>query len=440
MVGNLDSSGRAIGGLSPGWRAMRIVISTQVFPPEMHPTAIMVEQLAAHLASRSIGVTVAAGYPHHPHGSVLGGYRKKLLLREARGGFEVRRGWHFTSSSPRTLTRAIVMASQAVGTVVAGVGAVGTSAVVNFGPPLLGPLVSALLARVRGARFVPVIYDLYPDVAIETGRVRNRLVIWAARKLERFVYRQADRIVVLSEGFRRMLIRRGVPASKIEIVPVWLDPSEITPSDRANRWRREMGIPTEVRVVLYAGTIGLVSGAEILVSAAESMRERSDVLFLFVGEGRVKDDIEQESRRRGLDNVRFVPFQPRERLNEVQASADVSVVTLAPGRGLTSVPSKVVGYMAAGRPVVAGVDQESDTAAAIREAKCGIVTRPGEPIALANAIAALLDDPRRREAMGRASRSYFERTYSKDAALAKMTRILESTLDRETETRCAPTR
>jgi colanic acid biosynthesis glycosyl transferase WcaI len=112
-------------------------------------------------------------------------------------------------------------------------------------------------------------------------------------------------------------------------------------------------------------------------------------------------------------------------LNEVQASADVSLVTLAPGRGRTSVPSKILGYMAAGRPIVASVDEDSDTAAAVREGRCGLVTPAGDAAALADAITSLLDDPARREAMGRAGRSHFEATYSKDAALAAMTRVLE---------------
>jgi colanic acid biosynthesis glycosyl transferase WcaI len=281
------------------------------------------------------------------------------------------------------------------------------------------------LADARGARFVPVIYDLYPDVAIETGKVTNRIVIWAARAAERLVYRLADRIVVLSDGFRRALVARGVPQAKVEVVPVWLDPDEIRPSPRVNTWRREMGIEPGVQVILYAGTIGLVSGAMILLDVAARLQERSDALLLIVGEGKVRDDLEREARRCGLQNLRFLPFQPRARLSEVQATADVSVVTLAPGRGRTSVPSKILGYMAAGRPIVASVDEDADTASAVREGRCGLVTPPGDAAALADAIASLLDDPARREAMGRAGRCYFEGTYSKDAALASMTRVLE---------------
>ncbi len=417
---------------------MRVLFTTQVFPPETHPTAIMVDELSHALAVAGHEVAVAAGFPHHPHGRLIGGYAKALFASEWRETIEVRRGWHLTSANMSLPVRAAVMLTQAFGTTAVAIGWKAPDVVVNFGPPLIGPSLSALVAKLRGARFVPVIYDLYPDVAIETGAIRNRIAVWAARIVERFVYRQADRIVVLSEGFRRSLLGRGVSERKIEIVPVWLDPREIAPSEHRNAWRREMGIGPDIRVILYAGTIGLVSGAEIVVNAAESLRDRPDVRFLFVGEGRVKDDVERVTRCRGLDNVRFVPFQPRERLNEVQATSDISLVTLAPGRGLTSVPSKVVGYMAAGRPIVASVDEDSDTACAVREGACGVVTRPGNPLALAAAIRELLDDPARRETMGRRARSYFERTYSRDAALAKMTGILEASVRGSSESRCDP--
>lgn len=418
---------------------MRVLLTTQVFPPEIHPTAIMVDQLAEHLSRVGARVAVAAGYPHHPRGTLLGGYRTmSLLLQETRGEFEVRRGWHWTSTSPRILARAVVMATQALGTTLAGAGWGVPDVVVNFGPPLAGPLLSAALAGARRARFVPVIYDLYPDVAIETGKVTNGLVIRGARTAERLVYRCADRIVVLSEGFRRALVGRGVLLSKIEIVPVWLDPREVTPSPRTNAWRSEMGIDPDERVVLYAGTIGLVSGAMILLEVATSLRQRRDVLLLVVGEGSAKDALEREARRRDIENVRFLPFQPRERLNEVQATSDVSVVTLGPGRGRTSVPSKILGYMAAGRPIVASVDEESDTATTVREGGCGLVTRPGDPAALAAAIMSLLDDAPRREAMGRAARACFDATYSRDSALAALTRILENVTGKRVGARADP--
>src|SRR5690606_33592347 len=134
-------------------------------------------------------------------------------------------------------------------------------------------------------------------------------------------------------------------------------------------------------VALYAGTLGLVSGAQVIVRAADRLRARQDIVFLVVGEGAAKRAAMQEAKRLALNNIRFMSFQPRERLSEMQAAANVGLVTLAPGRGRTSVPSKVLGYMAAGRAVVAAVDRDSDTAREIERHECGVVVPADDDLA-----------------------------------------------------------
>lgn len=403
---------------------MRILVATQVFPPEAHPTAVMVAELAAELAAQGSEVGVAAGYPHHPHGKLLGGYRKQLLLRERRGAFDVVRAWHLTTERMTLAARAAVMGSQALAIAGAALAWRKPSVIVSYGPPLVGPLLLGGIGLLRGARHISVVYDLYPDVVIDSGALRNPLLVRAARLLERLSYRISDRVVVLSDGFRRALEARGVASDKIAVVPVWLDPDELKPASRDNAWRREQRIPLEQKVVLYAGTIGLVSGARVVLDAADRLRDRPDILFLLVGEGRLKDELEAEAARRGLPNVRFLGFQPRGRLREVQATADLSLVTLAPGRGRTSVPSKVVGYLAAGRPVLASVDLDSDTAEAIRAGGCGALVEPGRADLLASSVRTMLDDPGL-PALGEAGRAFFLRTYSKDAVIAAMRAVIE---------------
>jgi colanic acid biosynthesis glycosyl transferase WcaI len=404
---------------------MRISILTQVLPPEVHPTGVMVAELAGSLAEAGHDVTISAGFPHHPGGRLLGGYRKRLFLSESHGTHSVVRSWHLTSTSRSIPVRAAVMLSQALGTAMAALRAPRPDVVLSFGPPLIGPLLAAMVARIRGAALVSVIYDLYPDIAVESGVLSNPSLIRVARWMEQAVYRASDRIVVLSQGFRRTLVARGVPDGQIEILPVWLDPDEIRPGSRCNRFREANGIPESALVVLYAGTIGLVSGAGIMLEVAERLRSLPDALVLFVGEGQVKDEVEGKARTLGLPNVRFLPFQPREVLAEVQAASDVSVVTLLPGRGRTSVPSKVAGYMAAGRPVVASVDGDSDTADCVRNAGCGAVVLPGDSAALADSLRRLLLDRPERERMGRAARAAFERDFAGPAVLGRYLRMVE---------------
>jgi len=177
--------------------------------------------------------------------------------------------------------------------------------------------------------------------------------------------------------------------------------------------------------VLYAGTIGLISGAEIVIGAARQLEPYRDILFLLVGEGNVKDQIAAKALEFGLNNIRFLPFQPRERLSEVQATADVSLVTLIPGRGKTSVPSKVLGYMAAARPVVAAVDKDCDTAELIRKAECGLVVPPAQEEALSEAILYFYRCPKDRKVTGEKGSKYFRLNFERRHVTKKYIDMIE---------------
>ena len=405
---------------------MRVLITTRIFPPEGHPSAVMADELAEALAGEGWGVTVATGYPNHPYGRLFPSYVRRGVQVERHNGFQVVRGWHLIHPSPALLPRALVMASQCTAFLAGALKSRRPNVVVSYGPPLIGPLSSALIAKSLGARLVTVIYDLYPDVAIEGGHLCHTGLIHLARKIEKLVYQLSDKIVVISEGFRQTLLNgKGVEPHKVSVIPVWLDSRDIIPLNRDNSWRRQMNIPPDKFVVLYAGSIGLVSGAEVVVEAARLLESYPDILFVFVGEGQMKDRLEAQARNLGLTNMRFLSFQPRERLSEVQATADVSLVSLAPGRGRTSVPSKVLGYMAAARPVVASVDDGCDTAMVIQQAECGHIVTPGRGQDMAKAILAFYQSPTRRKACGKAGRRYFLHHFEKKIVLQKFIDLIK---------------
>lgn len=394
---------------------MRVLLLPQVYPPESHPTAIMVHQLARALLDSGADVSVACGYPHHPHGALLGGYAKRAVLRESKDGVPVVRAWHLTTTRRSIPARALVMISQAAATIIGGLLTEPPDIVLNVGPPLVGPLAAAVLAKRFGAKLVTIVYDIYPDVAVTTGRVNNRAVVAAGNVAASLGYRSSDRVIVLSEGFRDALVGKGVPREKVEVIPVWLESDEIRPMPRETRLRMELGLGPDHFVVLYAGTIGLVSGATVVPEAAALVRS-SRIAFVFVGGGEALTDVKRLVSQRELANVHFLPLQPRERLAEVQATADIGLVTLAPGCGRSSVPSKVVGYLAAGRPVLGSVDLDSDTASCIRAAG-GVVVPPGDPQALARAIDELSEA--RLDGAGHAARAAFLRDFTADAAVER---------------------
>ncbi|MBM3497816.1 MAG: glycosyltransferase family 4 protein, partial [Armatimonadetes bacterium] len=329
---------------------MRVLLICYIYPPEVAPAGAMALELAEHLAAQGHQVTVLTAFPNHPHGVVFEGYRRRWREWEQREPFGVLRVWHTISPKRSAVQRLLFYASFALSTLVHGWAVPRPDIIFGITTPLVGGLAGLLLARLRRSRFVHVVWDVYPEAAIQLGVLRPGRLADLLRRLDTWVCRCSDMVAVLSQGLRNVLLTRRLPEERVEVLPIWIDADEIRPLPRANAWRAEQQIDAGAFVVLYAGTIGLISGAEFVVDVAQRVGERdADVLFLLVGEGLVKDRIAQEAARRGLRNIRLLPFQPRERLAEVQATADVSLVTLLPGQGLTSVPSKVLGYMSGAR-------------------------------------------------------------------------------------------
>lgn len=402
-----------------------IIITTSIYPPELHPSGIMNQELAERLIDFGYNVKISSGFPTYPYGKLHPGWQRSLLHKSILNGVEIFRSWHPIFSNKRFLARALSSFGKSLSYLV-GVPLMGRpDVIISDGPDIIGPLISEILGKYYNAKLIVVIHDLVFDIIKSTKKI-NSTILSLLQRIEILSLRLSDKLIVLSEGFRRTLIHeKGIPPEKIIVIPVWLDKNEVYPLDRKNPWRREMGIPLNKFVVLYAGTIGLVSGAPIVVEAARLLQDHPDILFLFVGEGRVKDEVQILATQAGLSNIRFLPFQPRERLCELQASADVSLVTLAPGRGKTSVPSKVLGYMAAARPVIASVDQDCDTAETIRSAQCGLVVPPADPLTLAAAVLYYYRRPKALQEAGSAGYNYFLSNFEKEVILPQYLAVIQ---------------
>jgi colanic acid biosynthesis glycosyl transferase WcaI len=404
----------------------RIFIITHIFPPEIHVSGIMNSELAEDLAARGCTVKVITCFPSYPEGKLHPGWRRRVIHRTREKNYEIIRSWHPVSSKKNLLNRALIMMGQSLSYCISVISSGKPDIVISDGPPLVGALFSAVIAGICKARFIIVVHDFVIDI-LEDSQKNHLGILDILKKIELWLYQLADKVIVLSEGFKRTLIKaKEVEPEKVAIIPVWLDCRDIIPMDRDNPWRREMGIEPEKFVALFAGTIGLVSGAEMVVEAAKILEDHQDILLLFVGSGNKKKNLEDMVLKAGLKNVRFLPFQPRERLSELQATADVSLVTLAPGRGKTSVPSKILGYMAASRPVIAAVDTDSDTAELIRKAKCGMVVSPDQPIDIAEAILYVYRQPMKRKSMGKAGYTYFLENFERERVINNYIDVISS--------------
>jgi colanic acid biosynthesis glycosyl transferase WcaI len=403
---------------------MNIVLICYVYPPEVQASAMMVRELAEDLTAAGHRVTVLTGWPSHPGGLLYPGWRARFRHTERdQRGFVVLRCGHAFAPRSRPLRQLWYYFTFAVSTFVNGLAAGPFDAVLCLSTPIFGSWSAWLLARLKGARFVYDIFDLHPEAAESAGLMRKGLLYRLWWWQDTLLCRASDVLLTLGHGMKRLIEARGIPGEEVAIVPFWIDADRIRPGPRDNAWRRAQKIPPEKFVALYAGTIGSVSGAGILAEAAERLRDRPDILLLCVGEGMAKDDLMRRAHQRHLANIKFLPFQPEEVLADMQATADVGLVTLLPEAGKSSIPSKVLGYMAAGRPVIASVALDSDTAEMVREAKCGLVVPPQDAAALADAIRRAADDRERVKQMGRNARRCLIENYSRAACTRTYERL-----------------
>jgi len=376
----------------------------------------MTKELAEDLSSRGHEVVVMTTFPNQPLGRVYDGYERRFCQVERGKGYKIIRIWHTIPNKKKHVSRILWWFSWAISTFIFVLGQRRFDVVYAHTTPITGSFLTFAAAHLRGSAYLYGIYDIYPETVADVGMVSPESRVYRiALKIDTWVCHKVQRILTLSEGLKTTLAQRGISRDKIAVMPFWIDENELTPLPRNNDWRRENNIPDDAFVVLYAGTIGIISGAVMMADVAHRLRDVAKLLFLFVGEGPAKAGAMLRAQELDLPNMKFLPFQPRERLAEVQSAADVGVITLKPDAGKNSLPSKMLGYLACGRAVLASVDLDSDTARCIQDADCGIVTPAQDVEETARAIRKLME-PGIAADFGRRSREFFLAHYGRSSA------------------------
>ncbi|HET6833176.1 MAG TPA: glycosyltransferase family 4 protein [Acidimicrobiales bacterium] len=398
---------------------MRVLVVCPHFAPDTAPTGEVMTRIADELVDRGHELHVVTSLPWYLDHRVEAGWTGRAVRHEVRGARCITRVHPFPTNKRNIPARALGFAG------FTGLAAVMAlkgwrhhppDVVLAMSPPLSLGAAGWLAARRWRVPFVFNIQDVFPDVAVELGAITNRSVIRFASWLERWTYRRADAVTVLSDDLRDNLvgkIRGSVPDpyGRVRVIPNFVDTARIAPADRTGTpgggdYRRGHGLGDR-QVVMYAGNVGFSQSLDLLVGAARALADRSDVVFVINGGGSARPDLERQAV--GLGNVRFVDFQPRERLADVLAAGDIHVVPLRRGLARSSVPSKAYSILAAGRPVVASVDEGTEVARVVEKAGAGLAVPPDDPEAFEAALTALLDDPGRARVMGAAGRAFVER-------------------------------
>jgi glycosyltransferase involved in cell wall biosynthesis len=366
--------------------AIRVLLFTQWFEPEPTFKGLV---FARELVAQGFEVEVVTGFPNYPGGKLYPGYKIKPLQREVVDGVHVTRVPLYPSHGQSGVGRLLNYISFAASILLYGLfRAKKPDVIYAYHPPLTVGIAAAL---VRFFRRVPVVYDIqdmWPDTLKATGMFSNEKLLKVVSRVCDWVYAHVDQIVVLSPGFKRLLIERGVPSEKIDIIYNWCAEDMV----RSSSGYPPANFPvTSAFQILFAGNMGKAQSLDTVISTAQLLREKSsEVAFIFLGGGVEVARLEALAKSKRLDNVIFLPGVPMSEVGAYLSSADALLVHLKkdPLFSIT-IPSKTQAYMAAGKPILMAVD--GDAADLVRDARCGVVSESDNPEALADAVQAMID-------------------------------------------------
>ena len=406
---------------------MHIMFMAQCYAPEDVSAAVLITELATDLAKQGHQVTFITGAPNYPHGRVFAGYRNALYQVEQLDGVRVVRTWSYISPQKTFWRRIFHYGTYSATAFYGGLLAGKPDILVNYSPPLPLGMSAWLLSRLWRVPWILQLEDLYPDAAVAAGMLQNRAAIRLFAAMEAFLYRRATHISLIAESFRQNLLAKGVPDRQITLIPVWADPDIVQPLPKDGPFRAQHGLTGQF-VVLYAGNMGVTSCLEDVLDAAKQLRSQPDIRFVIVGEGTKKAALQQTARDERLENVLFLPYQPREVFPEMMAAADISLVTLNHHSALTSLPSKIFNIMASGRPILAVAPLDSEIAQLVREGECGLCVPPGQAGLLAETIQQLWSHSEPLSEMGENGRAQLESRFSRSHCVTRYEGMLASLL------------
>lgn len=370
---------------------MKVCFFNRSYWPDTAATGQLLTELAEDLVARhGCEVSVVCGFPLHGGQPAAGA--SGLVQREQRNGVSIFRCSGTTKPTIRFAGRVSNYLTYFGSACVAGFMVPAPDVVVALtDPPIIGLAAVMTAARAR-AKVVFLCEDVFPEVATLLDGFQNAFVLGALDRTSRYLVRRADRIVALGDRMRERLVadKQADPA-KIAVIHNWVDCSQVQPLARDNAFARAQGWAGKF-VVMHSGNVGHSQNLETLIEAAEGLRAQEDIVVAIVGHGARLPALQAAVRERGLGNVRFLPQQPKERLGELFASADVMLVSLKQGIEGYIVPSKLYGILAAGRACIVATDRSAEPAAIVEAYDCGLVAEPGDRDSLAAAVLTLYRD------------------------------------------------
>jgi len=407
---------------------MRVLIVTQYFPPETGGTSNRLISIARGLCEAGHDVHVIAEKPNHPEGIIRKDYRGGVFEERTYEGIPVTYTWVYTHPEKNFLRRLLFYGSFMVMAALAALRTKGSfDVVLASSPPLFVGLSGWFAARMKKAKFVFDVRDIWPKVAVAMGALTNPTIIRFAEAIEQFIYRRADGITAVTDSFCdhiRETVGEGTPMQRVMNGTM---PEVFQKDERREEVRERLGVEMKF-VVTYAGNLGLAQGLPHILDAAEKLQGEDRVEFVMLGSGAVKSDLVGDAEQRGLTNIQFRDRVPLEEAAAHMAASDALLVPLEDHEIYQQfIPSKLFDSMASGRPLLLSVDGEARSI--LEDAEAGLYYPAEDGDALADRVRWLLNHPEKAEAMGRRGQEHAQSHCTRSAQAQKLTSFLEEIVE-----------
>lgn len=400
-------------------KLMRILLYSYNYYPEPIGIAPLMTELAEGLAEKGHEVRVLTAMPWYPESQIHPHYQGKLYCTEERNGVQIYRSFVWVSPKRSLINRALFELSFAVLSFWQGIKPWKPDLIFLTVPGLPVCLPASLLSKIYGCPVILNLQDILPDAAVHVGLLTNKRVIKVFKWLEKFAYKNADRISVIADGFTRNLERKQVDRNKIVEISNWVDIDFIKPIPKEESYFVSQNNLQGKFVVLYAGNIALTQPLETLIDAAAQLPELKNLVVVIVGRKKALARLQKYAQDVNCHNILFKPFQPREKLPEMLAAADIGMVMQKSNVIDFNLPSKIPVLLASGRTIIASVPNTGTAARAISQSGGGFVIPPEDASALATQIKQCYYDRPLLEIMSKKGREYAEQHYCFKIALDK---------------------
>lgn len=409
---------------------MRILVLAINYWPEQIGIGPFTTGRCEYLAARGHEVVVCTALPYYPDWNIAPAYKRRFLLREEHNGVTILRCCIYVPKRVTSLRRVLHEGSFISTSLVRALVQRRPDATLVVSPPLGLGLSGVILSRLWSVPYVLHVPDLQPDAAVDLRMLNRGLLVRSLYAFERFAYRNAALISTLTEPMRQRIISKGIRPDKVRLFSDWPAPElfKIALDDKGANFRRAHALDKNF-LVLHSGNMGYKQALDVVLDAAELSRNDTEIAYLLVGNGAAGKSLEQRASTLALSNVRFLPLQPHSDFMDLLAASNIALITQQCTVADIVFPSKTLTVMAAGRPVIAAVNAESEVAKVMTDARAGLVVKPENPWELFNAIEMLRNNPTERLAMGRRGREYARARWDRDRILAQTATQVEALIN-----------